>query len=168
MNKLVGIVALVATACGGGSTHRHVAIANLSYDVPADWQFADTTGRGLMESVWTPDGDNQRKESVTVIRSERSPATAHAGASTIERLLRDSLLGARILTTGPITTLRGLSGVRVETDFVPPGLSTSYHRVHVVLVDGPVLVHVMYTSKTPDVNAEAFNLVLRTIQHEET
>lgn len=93
---------------------------------------------------------------------------ATAGPAAIEGLLASAQVpGAKISATGPVKTEHGLSGVRIELDYVPPGMKHSYHRVHAVLVDGSTLVHVLYTARTPDPTLETFNQVLATI-HEES
>lgn len=48
-----------------------------------------------------------------------------------------------------------------------PGLSAHYHRVHVVLVDGAALVHVLYTARTPESGHLVLHEVLDTIQEGE-
>jgi hypothetical protein len=68
----------------------------------------------------------------------------------------------------PLKTARGLSGARIDVDFVPAGLTERYHRVHVVLADADgALVHVLYTAKKPDGDLKALSIVLDTIHHEE-
>jgi hypothetical protein len=65
-----------------------------------------------------------------------------------------------------VKTARGLVGARVDLDFVPPGQPSRYRRVHVVLVDGSALVHVLYTAKHADVEGDAIGVVLDNLQHE--
>jgi hypothetical protein len=162
------LLALGLCACGSSSTPaQHVQIAHLGFDVPGDWRNADTTRNGLVSSEWTPPS-NDRKESITVIRTERSAAVASEGMATIQRLLVAAQApGARVSPIKLVTTEQGLLGARVDVDFVPPGLSASYHRSHVVLVDGTSLVHVIYTARTPDADLQTFNLVLGSL-HEES
>ena len=117
--------------------------------------------------MWTPE-NNARKESVTVIRSERSGATASAGLAKLADLIVESQgSGAKVSTPRPFVTTSGLRGVRVEVAYVPPGMTHEYQRVHVVLVDGSTLVHVMYTALTSDPALDALNVVLGSIRHEE-
>jgi hypothetical protein len=118
--------------------------------------------------VWQPD-DNDRKESITVIRTGLSPAVAKAGASGIEPYLaaaQRSLPDARVSKTKRITTAKGLHGARVDVEFTPQGQSEPYRRAHVVLVDGSALVHVLYTALEPDRDFDALGVVLDNLQHE--
>src|ERR1700683_867962 len=78
------VLLVVVGSCGiAGSSFQHVKLAHLGFDISGDWHNADSHQRGRVTSVWTPDG-NERKESVTVIRTERSPAVANAGPATLE------------------------------------------------------------------------------------
>jgi hypothetical protein len=167
--KALPLIAFVMTiSCGTtSSSKQHVQLAHLGFDVPSDWKNADTKQRGLVTSVWTPE-DNDQKESIVVIRSDRNPEVARADSQTLARLLSSAqAAGAKVSATAPITTQQGLSGVRIEVDYVPPGLSKTYHRVHVVLVNGDSLVHVFYTARSPDSGLAAFTMVLSSI-HEES
>jgi hypothetical protein len=165
--KLFAFVAVAAmAACSSGSAH-HIQLATLGYDIPADWNDQDTVLRGVTTSVWTPP-DNPRHESITVIRSERSPAVAAASFGTLAQLVTDAQApGAQLSGIRPFVTKSGLRGVRVEAAYVPRGLTAQYRRVHVVLVDQSVLVHVMYTAQTPDPELDALDVVLDSIRHEE-
>lgn len=162
--------ACLAAGCGSGApAHQQVQLESLGFDVPADWQRSDWKQRGVSTSSWAPE-DNERKESISIVRSERSPAVAQADSATLQQLLtlsQRSLTQVRATAATPVRTSNGLCGARVEVDFVPRGRSERYHRVHVVLADGNVLVHVMYTSRSPDPDLEALSTVLDTIHHEE-
>ena len=166
MKHLLAIALVAVAACNNGESRQHIQLAHLGFDVPGDWHSNETNQEGLVTSVWTPD-DNSRKESVTVIRSERSSEVAKAGLATLESLLASAQTpGAKASPATEVRTPQGLSGVRIDVDYVPPGLKASYHRVHVVLVDGSSLVHVFYTALSPDSNLEAFNAVLSSIREE--
>ena len=93
------LLALLVAACASREPGReHMEFASLRFDVPAQWKRAEPdpvsvfgksakpTLRGLATAQWAPD-DNVGKESITIIRSERSPAVAKAGVSTLEQLL---------------------------------------------------------------------------------
>jgi hypothetical protein len=170
--KRVAVLMLVAVAAGCSSSDsiaiQSVEVASLAFDIPADWQRHDANRRGVAISEWVPE-DNERKESVTVIRTETSPAVAKADVSALTPLLaaaQKSLPQVRASRVTPVTTARGLSGARIEVDFIPPGMKQSYHRIHVVLVDGSgALVHVLYTARSP--NRKALDLVLDSIRREE-
>ena len=57
-----------------GSQGQPAKLGTLLFEAPTDWKRVDTTSNGSMTSVWTPDSSaNDRKESVTVIRSELPP-----------------------------------------------------------------------------------------------
>ena len=163
-------IALVFVGCGGGEpAHDQAQLASLRFDVPAEWRRSDWHHRGLATSQWVPQ-DNDRKESIAIIRSERSPSTANAGTETLEQLLaaaQRALRAVRASKTTPLKTARGLSGARIDVDFVPAGLTERYHRVHVVLSADGALVHVLYTAKKPDRDLKALSIVLDTIHHEE-
>jgi hypothetical protein len=165
------LVVLGLIGCGGGEpAHEPAELASLRFDVPSEWTRSDWHHRGIATSQWVPQ-DNDRKESIAIIRSERSPATANAAANTLEQLLaasQRSLRNVRASKAIPIKTAHGLVGARIDVDFVPNGLSERYHRVHVVLSDANgTLVHVLYTAKTPDGDVKALSIVLDSIRHEE-
>jgi hypothetical protein len=178
------VVALFVSACGSREPAReHTQLASLRFDVPAHWKRAEpspsrllanqakSTVRGLEMAQWAP-ADNDRLESITIIRSERSPAVAKAGVSTLEQLLAHSQRSLRDVRASKATwlkTARGLAGARIDVDFTPPGTTDRYHRVHVVLADDThgALVHVFYTARNPERNLTALSIVLNTIRYEE-
>jgi len=167
LGALAGISA--CTSGGDALARTHVQLASIGFDVPAGWQRTDLSRRGVATAVWQPD-DNDRKESITVIRTQLSPAVAKAGAATIEPYLaaaQRSLPQARSSKIKRITTAKGLEGARVDLEFIPTGQSEAYRRVHIVLVDGSSLVHVLYTAKHPDRDFGALGVVLDNLQHEE-
>jgi hypothetical protein len=169
MSRLPWIAAVaLAGSCGSMSSSRqHVEFARLSFDVPGDWHHSDNIFKGVSTSVWTPEA-NDDKESITVIRSEIAPALEHASESQLASLLQraQNFAAARVSTAVATTTPSGFSGARVEVDYVPPGLHERYHRVHVVLLDGASVIHVMYTAKHADPKFTALNTVLGTIREE--
>jgi hypothetical protein len=167
--KLITLATLVA--CSGTTSRQHASFAKLSFDMPEDWASRDSIRRGTATSVWTP-ADNDRHESITLIRSQLANVVAQAGSPTLEGLVASAdggLPGATPARVVPLFTTSGLAGVRTEVDYVPPGQRARYHRVHVVLVDREKasLVNLIYTAKTPDENLEALNLVLATIREGE-
>ncbi|HEY1556549.1 MAG TPA: hypothetical protein VGF94_17055 [Kofleriaceae bacterium] len=146
-----------------------MTFAHLAFDVPGDWSHYDTNHRGVSTEVWSPSG-NDEKESLTVIRTELAPVTAQGDASTLSTLLAQAQAGlpeSRVSARSSVSTKMGFSGARVDLDYLPNGLKDRYHRIHVVLVDGKSLVHVLYTAKTPDANLNAFNLLLASIHEGE-
>jgi hypothetical protein len=169
VNKL-GLV-LILSACGGGPTREHVTFARLGFDVPSDWTSHDSIRRGTSTEMWTPN-ENDRKESITLIRSELAAAVAQAGSPTLDTLVAEAtrgLPGARAGTVVPLVTKSGLQGVSVDVSFIPPRAGGErYHRVHIVLIDHArsSLVNIMYTAKNPDESHHALDLVLSTIREE--
>jgi hypothetical protein len=165
VKRVIGTLLLVAAGCGGGSdATQSVQLASLTFDVPASWERHDANRRQVEISEWAPD-QNPRRESITVIRTLTAPAVASAGQVALPPLLAASqkaLANARTSRVTSVTTDKGLAGARVEVDFVPPGLKATYHRTHVVLLDGfGALVHVLYTAREP--NAATLNAVLASI-----
>lgn len=165
MKRLIVGLALVTASCGDGSdATQNVQLATLTFDVPASWERRDANRRDVEISEWAPE-QNPRKESITVIRTQTAPAVAKAGLPVLPSLLAASqkgLANARASSIKTITTTKGLDGARVDVDFVPPGLKATYHRVHVVLVEGSgALVHVLYTAREP--NMTALNALLASI-----
>ena len=171
MNQLLVASLTLGTLVGcTGAGNQHAELGTLSFDVPADWQHADSSTRGVRSSIWTPPPDeNGRKESVTVIYTERSSAVAGAGQGTVAQLLiaAQASLHGRLSNPASLTTRHGFAGARVDVDFVPPGLHETYHRVHAAFVDGNGLVHVIYTAKQPDRALAAFDEVLATMRRGE-
>jgi len=168
----LALIVVALTGCSSRTTARqHAKLASLEFDIPADWHRADLTRPDVSTSEWTPEA-NERSEAVTIIRTTSSPAVAKAGVPALEPLLaaaQRSLTNAHASRVTRVTTARGLSGARIEVDFVPPGKQQSYHRIHVVLVDerSTSLIHVLYTAKSPDDELDALTAVLDTIRSEE-
>lgn len=168
-SNLIAFAALIA--CSSTSSRQHASFAKLSFDMPEDWAPRESTRRGTATSVWTP-ADNDRHESLTVIRSQLASVVAQAGSPTLDNLVASvdgGLPGATVARAVPLFTTSGLAGVRTEIDYVPPGQRERYHRVHVVLVDREKasLVNLIYTAKAPAENLEALNLVLATLREGE-
>lgn len=165
------VAAIFGAACGSQPRAReHASLESLRFEVPAQWKRSDWHERGIATAQWVPD-DNDRHESITIVRSERSPATAKAGVPTLQSLVstaQRSLPGVRASAATPVKTARGLIGARIDVDFAPPRHAERYHRVHVVLA-GPhdALIHVMYTARNPDADLTALSIVLDTIASEE-
>ena len=165
----LGLVLLAFTACSRPPGQQQIDFAHLSFELPGEWSHHEASRRGVSSTICTPH-DNSRKESLAVIRSELAQLTANAGPATLSRLLESAqaaLPGARVSQVTPIRTRTGLSGARIEAEYIPPGQAERYYRVHVVLVDGNSLVHVLYTARSADPDLTALNAVLSTIRHEE-
>ena len=165
------VVALVG--CQGSRVEdvQHAKLAELAYEVPAAWTHHDVSARTWANVTWTP-VDNERRESLQIVRTDVSPALAKAGTDYVEELLRQaqgSLPDAKVSTATRFTSPWGFAGVRLEATFTPSGSRERYHRTHAVLVDpsGPRLVHVLYTAADPDDEATAFTMVLTSLHAEE-
>lgn len=162
------LLLLIVVACSPARRETQTAdLGSLRYEVPADWNHADTTYSDSTMIVWTP-RDNGRKESLTIVRTERNPAMANATSADLERLLataQRSLPQVRTGNVSPLTTSHGLSGARVDADFQPTGLDVRYRRLHAVVVAGTAVVHVFYTAANPD--SDVFESVLSSLRREE-
>lgn len=165
---MVALLALATSACGGSSGNT-AEVGSVAFEIPGDWNPTDTHGRGTDTAVFDP-ANNTRKESITVIRSELGPIATKYTPALLAQLLAGAQTSLGQVKTSPIariSTPGGLDGVRIEVDFVPPGRTQHYHRVHAVLADGSALVHVFYTAASPDVELRTFQKVLDTL-HEES
>jgi hypothetical protein len=172
MSKAIAFVTLaLLSACNSDTMEgQHARLADLGFDVPVGWQRVDRQRFGVQSSEWTPE-ENDRKESLLVIRSETASLPPSADASAIAKLLDEVPKGfgkAAFSKPSPVTTRSGLIGARVEGDYLPPGASSRYHRVHVVLVEkSGAIVHVLYTARTPDTSHAALTLIIDSIRNEE-
>lgn len=166
------LLALVA-ACSSDPVPETVKLGSLTFDIPAGWARQDFQRTGAMTATFVPEGANDRKQSLSIIRTELSPVVARHGAeASIEQLLavaQGSLRYARVSQVEQLSTTNGLSGARIEVDYQPRGLKQRYHRSHVVLVDrsSGAFIHVMYTALDPD-SSRALDLVLNSIRKEAT
>lgn len=154
MTRGIALALLVVAACGNRDSDMTPAeLGNVAYAVPEGWAMRDMSERTSTILVWTP-AKNPLRQSVTIIRTQPLPGMARADddrlAATLGQTLRQPARAIR--------TKRGITGVRVDGRFTPPGTRASYARSHVVFADGEALVHVIYTSADPD--REIFDLVL--------
>lgn len=160
------LLLLAASACGGGSDRAE--LASLSFEPPPTWQRTDSHARGSAIAVYVPTA-NPRRESVTIIRTEVGAIATRYSSATLAQLLagaQSALRDARTSAISPITTDSGLAGLQIVVDYLPPGATQPYHRVHAVLADGTALVHLVYTAATPDPDLAAFRQVLATLREE--
>jgi hypothetical protein len=162
---IVGALLAFVPACSNKPVQA--TIGAFAFEIPSGWDHRDETVRGRVSAVWQP-VDNPNKESITVLVTERSPIVAETQDGTIERLLAQAQTGLRghASTPAPVRNAFGMEGARVEVDYVPPGLTTVYHRVHVVLASDKLLIHFLYTAKDPDA-LDAFNQVVSSFHREE-
>lgn len=169
---IITAIALVA-GCSSSPATQAARLDKVAFDVPVEWKRTDTTVEKLRAVVWTPE-TNARKESVTVIRTERTDPSRFDERTSLRRLLVSAHAGTGTLRASPVTdvvTEQGLTGSRIEADILAGPQNQRYRRVHVVLVDGagpsPALIHVIYTAANPDRDLTELNLVLRTVRREE-
>jgi len=171
--KLLFVICMTV-ACDGRqlaeSPAKYERLGMLGLELPDDWARTEAPSLGHFASTWTPQSENSRKESVTVIRSEVDNAFFRRGTAYLDQTLRAAqavLPKARFSRPTPVTTERGLTGLRLTVDYVPAGQSVAYHRVHVVLLDKTGLIHVLYTARTADPDLAALEMVLSTLRREE-
>ncbi len=173
------VVALIAAAvnmsCDGSSDleTQVVTLGPLEFEVPVEWQRANSEPSGTASATWAPvASSNERKESITVIRSPMHRTREQLMHGELSKLLagaQGSLPGARVSAVASITTRRQLSGAQINVTFQVGDGGKRYRRVHAVLVDAETsgLVHVLYTAASPDPDLRAFYTVLETLQSEE-
>lgn len=168
----LGAVMLVSLAAGcdesSGAGAQLVELGPLVFEVPLDWQRHDSARPGATTAMWTPQ-TNDRKESVTVIRTDRpDSAVGKPSVTTVQQQLvtaQQALRNARIARVQPVTTAHGLAGAQVELAYRPSGVERDYRRVHVVLVeDDATLIHVLYTAADPGEQRGGLQHVLDTLR----
>jgi hypothetical protein len=151
-------------ACSSSSSVERATLGNLTYDVPANWSSRDFSARDRAMLEWTP-RENERKESVTVIRAERAALAKSGGTRRVERLLQEAqakLPSGKFSAPVRFATRHGFEGVRIEGAFTPPNQTQPYQRLHAILIDGTSLLHVIYTAREAD--REAFETVVESFQ----
>jgi hypothetical protein len=169
MRWLLGFTAVVAASCSSSSSTQHISFARLSFDLPTEWQKIDTSRRDVATATWAPE-DNASAESIVVIRTELAPTLSHADPATFASLLEEaqaSLDEVHATPARPVRTAHGLSGMRIDLDYEPTGLYVPYHRVHVALIDGSSVIHVLYTAREPDPKLAVLEAVLASIHEGE-
>lgn len=164
------LVALFAASCGERAPEvSWHSIEGAHYAVPIGWTMRDQSEQTRKIFTWTPD-ENTSKESVTVIRTQPLVSLTQVGLPRMNGLLAAATRGlpqGSFTAPTQVTTSRGFMGMRVDGTFVPAGMDTPYHRIHVVMLDGTSLVHVLYTAKDRDGDPEALRIVLETLQRKE-
>ncbi len=162
MNRLAVLVTVFTGCSSSGPSLERASIGSLAFATPSGWAKRDLSNRQRTMFEWAPSADdNDRKESLTVVRADR-PATAKATAEQLQRFLAGAQRGmaaATFSTPQSFTTRHGFRGVRVEGDFMAPQAGGArYRRIHAVIVDGTSLVNVLYTAREPD--RENFDAVI--------
>jgi hypothetical protein len=160
---------LVLAACNTNRAEiarQHIRLDKVGFDVPASWKLWRSHAPHALTLEWVPE-DNARKESLVVVRSTVGAALPQHGAAQIPELLRQAQLTlpqVRGVHLVPVERTH-LVGFEVAEEFTPLGAATAYHRDHAVFIDGPTLVHVIYTAIDPE--PAAFELAITSLQHEE-
>lgn len=167
IRRAVVTLAFLSACSSDGTSVERARLASLSFEVPAGWHRIDGQRPGLVTAEWRPD-DNERKESILVMRSEVFAVAAAPNIDAIEKLLVTSHSTTKG-TSGPtrLVTASGIEAVRIEFDFTPPNSKQVYHRVHAVLRDGASLVHVLYTARKPDPELENLRFLVDSLRREE-
>ena len=160
MRTVVAVTLSLALGCASSSPSlEKVSIGNLIFGTPSGWTSRDVSNPQRKMFEWSP-ADNERKESLTVIRSDR-PAMARATPEQLHHLMREAqraMPDAAFSAPISFTTRHGFRGVRIEGSFTPPGSAARYRRVHAVFADGTSLVNVLWTAR--DLDRESFDAVL--------
>jgi hypothetical protein len=159
---LLGVLA----SCGSPPTAQLATIDDLQYAIYTDWESRDHSTRQRQQIEWTPN-ENEGKESISVLRTARPGVTSGGslrGIERVEQLLDQAQRSLRGQFSRParFRTQHGFAGVRVEGEFLPPGRSDRYRRIHAVLVDGDALVHVIYTARKPE--RRVFDIVIESLR----
>ena len=161
--RRVSLIALFAGAACASSAEPELEITTfegLQLAIPEGWTSTSQSEHQTKIVVFRPN-DNDRKESITVMRTREMAALARADRGHLQQLLSDaqrSLLDGKPGRASQVRTKHGFLGARVEADFVPDGMKTKYHRIHAVVLDGSSLVHVLYTAR--DANPKTLDRVL--------
>jgi len=162
-------VLLVSCDADHARDSQTARLGNLALEVPADWK-ANAGVPSVLSATWVPGGENYRKESVTILRSDVDQQFFRRGAKFLEQMLHSAQLGlprAKLSKATPITTKEGFAGLQIGVEFAPIGVGATYHRVHVVLFDKTGVIHVLYTARDPDPDRAVLEMVLATLHHEE-
>lgn len=164
MKRLTLLIALAACNDSSSPTEVH-ELGTLEYELPTGWQAKEQVAHGRRIVVWSPT-TNPRKETITLVRSEPLPALAKAGAGAVSQHLASAQLAldGRFAVPTTFTSTHGLAGARIAGSFTPPGQAGVYARVHVVVVDGDSLVHVLYTAQNADAGHRTLATVLDSLK----
>ncbi len=144
---------VLLASCASSPSLDTAKLETLDYVVPSGWTSRPLSSPHGSIVEWTPQGDNERKESLVVSRVANPALALEKNRAYLTRDLvgaNRALPEARFSAATSFINRGGLRGVRVEGTFTPVGQAQAYHRIHAVLVDGPALVHVLFTSREPD------------------
>lgn len=164
------LVAILASCGESAPAVSWQTVEGLQYAVPLGWSVRDQSEQTRKILVWTPD-DNDQKESVTIIKTQSLVSTTNGGLPRLQGLLAAASAGLPASSfTKPtkVVTSRGLVGMRVDGQFVPSAIAAPYRRIHVVMLDGRALIHLLFTSKDMTAEPEGLRIVLETLHRTET
>jgi hypothetical protein len=163
---------LCLVACGTSSsppeTESLQSLGDLHYRAPSSgWSHRDMKQPSRLLSRWTPD-DNTNKETISIVRTELRPSVKPESLAALLTEAQMTLPSPSVHAAQNNTTRQQLREAEISADFVPRGLTQSYHRVHAVIIDGTALVHVLYTARTPDPTLAVFHQVVDSIHRGES
>jgi hypothetical protein len=165
----LALLASCANSAPSAPPEATQALGDLRYAPPSGWSHHDSKEISRVVSRWVPE-ENPNKESISIIRTTLRPALKGAAPAQFEEVLtqaQGSLPSPAVQAPTMTKTKQNLQEVEIVADFIPSGLKQSYHRVHALVVDGDVLVHVLYTARTPDPDLKMFRLVVDSIHRGE-
>lgn len=166
------LLAIMLAACSASSPSLPEAtqkLADLRYAPPEDWIHHDVKEISRTVSRWVPK-ENSSKETISIFRTPIRDRAKIASLAQLEALLSQAQGELPSPAVGQPTmgrTKQNLQLLEVTADFVPTGLKVSYHRVHAMIFNGDVLVHVLYTARTPDPDLKMFRQIVDTIHRAE-
>lgn len=168
----VAFVLLVA-ACGASQDARlsseSATLGDVRYDAPSGWNHSKLREGSRLVARWVAPGADD-KQVVSVIRTQLRADKRSASLDDMQAMLAEAQRGlphASASKPRRFKTHEGLDAIEVSVDFVPPEQRESYHRVHAFVIDGPALIHVLYTARTNDPDLRAFELVLDSVHRVE-
>jgi hypothetical protein len=161
----IGILLAIASCGPSGPPVENTTFGTLAFQIPAQWHSRTLSDVYTERIEWTPI-DNPDKQSIVVMHTSPRPADIQAGTDDIQRLLEAAQQGLANATFGKPARIQnefGFHGAVIEGSFVPPGQTTTYHRLHAVLVDRQMksFVHVLFTGRVVD--REVFEVVVDSV-----
>jgi len=144
---------LVLASCASSPSLDTAKLETLDYVVPSGWTSRPLASPHGSMVEWTPQRDNDRKESLVISRVANPALALDRNRAYLTRDLigaNRALPEARFGAATSFVTRGGLPGLRVEGTFTPAGQAQPYHRLHAVLVEGTSLVHVLFTARELD------------------
>jgi hypothetical protein len=153
------LILLALIACSDTPSAKSFAFSDLTFDLPAHWKQSVQPGKTM--SSWAPI-ENKRGESIVLVRSNLPNGTTPSDVRQLLEQAQGTLTTDRV-EAKDLRTANGLVGSRIDVSYVPPGMRVPYRRVHIVLVDGSELVHVIYTARDGDPDLTAVSTLLQSL-----